>query len=268
MIDDAQMAALLLGGCTTAEERAYAEAHLRRFLESVRLIPREPVTSVLDLGTVRPLLGLLSRVTGHRYTYHGHGTGPAPLLDDRGGKDFPIHRFDVELHRFPFADGSFGGALCLEVLEHLGLDPSAMLSELNRVLEPGGFLVLTTPNVSSARNLAKIFLGYSPHFYASFTLTRDRHNREYAVPEVHLLLERSGFTVETAWTRDVYYPDADLSKEFPPEALDVLRKAPWPELRGDCLFLRARKSGPVVDRYPAEFYDFPGARDRGTGGAA
>jgi SAM-dependent methyltransferase len=267
MNEDDQLKSILLGYCGTPEERSYAEAHLGRFLESVRLIPREPVTAVLDLGTFRPLASLLHDVTAHRYAYHAHATA-VPFVDAGGPGDFPMYRFDVELHRFPFEDGALGGVLCLEVLEHLGLDPSAMLSEMNRVLEPGGFLVLTTPNVVSARNLAKIFLGYSPHFYASFTLKRDRHNREYALPEVQLLLEAAGFTVETAATRDVYYPDADLSKHFPPEALEVLRSAPQPELRGDCIFLRARKTGPVRERYPAEFYDFPRPGGRGPGDAS
>ncbi len=33
----------------------------------------------------------------------------------------------------------------MEVLEHFTADPMFALAELNRVLKPGGFLLLTTP---------------------------------------------------------------------------------------------------------------------------
>jgi SAM-dependent methyltransferase len=45
----------------------------------------------------------------------------------------------------PFPDKCFSIALCSEVVEHL-LQPEQMLSELHRVLKPGGTLILTTPN--------------------------------------------------------------------------------------------------------------------------
>lgn len=47
----------------------------------------------------------------------------------------------ASLTSLPFSDGSFGRALCLDVLEHLSFDeqPRA-LAELARVLDPGGAL--------------------------------------------------------------------------------------------------------------------------------
>jgi SAM-dependent methyltransferase len=44
----------------------------------------------------------------------------------------------------PVRDGAVELAFCTEVLEHVD-DTAAALSELNRVLQPGGYLVLTTP---------------------------------------------------------------------------------------------------------------------------
>src|SRR5258705_9633859 len=49
-------------------------------------------------------------------------------------------------HRFPFADTSFDAVLCNQVLEHV-FDPNEFVSELHRVLKPGGRLVLTVPFV-------------------------------------------------------------------------------------------------------------------------
>lgn len=48
--------------------------------------------------------------------------------------------------RFPFADGSFATVLTSQVLEHV-FEPARFLAEINRVLCPGGQLILTVPFV-------------------------------------------------------------------------------------------------------------------------
>jgi SAM-dependent methyltransferase len=44
----------------------------------------------------------------------------------------------------PFRDGTFDTVLCNEVLEHVP-EPSRLMAEAERVLRPGGYLLLTTP---------------------------------------------------------------------------------------------------------------------------
>ncbi len=56
--------------------------------------------------------------------------------------------FEVaSLEQLPFADASFQLAVCFEVIEHL-TNYRALLSEARRVLEPGGQLVISTPNIA------------------------------------------------------------------------------------------------------------------------
>lgn len=50
--------------------------------------------------------------------------------------------------RLPFKENSFGGLILSEVLEHLH-EPQIILNEAFRVLEPGGWCYLTTPNYRS-----------------------------------------------------------------------------------------------------------------------
>jgi ubiquinone/menaquinone biosynthesis C-methylase UbiE len=60
------------------------------------------------------------------------------------------HRVDLNNEAFPFPDNYFDRVFCIETLEHLN-DPEHCLGEINRVLEIGGMLVLTTPNNRAKR---------------------------------------------------------------------------------------------------------------------
>lgn len=56
----------------------------------------------------------------------------------------------ADIHRLPFADGSFDKITALEVIEHLPAEGiPRYLGELRRVLAAGGQLLLTTPNYHS-----------------------------------------------------------------------------------------------------------------------
>lgn len=79
----------------------------------------------------------------------------------------------------PFPDGSFDLVTALDVLEHLD-DDHAGLSELNRVLAPGGTLVVFVP--------AYRFL-WSEHDEAL------GHRRRYVASDVHSRMNRAGFHV-------------------------------------------------------------------------
>ena len=76
---------------------------------------------------------------------------------------------------FPFADASFDAVLCSQVFEHV-FTPEDFLREINRVLRPGGYLVLTVPFVWDEHEQPHDFARYS-----SFALKA--------------LLERAGFAV-------------------------------------------------------------------------
>jgi len=63
----------------------------------------------------------------------------------------------------PTGDESFEGIVSTEVIEHLE-NPRAVFREFFRLLRPGGWLVLTTPNQESLRSLASLAIGH--HFVA------------------------------------------------------------------------------------------------------
>jgi SAM-dependent methyltransferase len=80
--------------------------------------------------------------------------------------------------RLPFENDSFDTILMTEVLEHL-FDPYVVMAELNRVLRPGGKLLLTTPFIWE--------LHESPYDYARYTTFG-----------IRFLAEQSGFVVTNA----------------------------------------------------------------------
>ena len=55
----------------------------------------------------------------------------------------------------PLPAESFDAIVSAEVIEHLE-NPRAVFRELNRLLRPGGYLLLTTPNQESLRSLASL----------------------------------------------------------------------------------------------------------------
>lgn len=83
------------------------------------------------------------------------------------------------LTAIPYADQDFDLVTALDVLEHVEDDKQA-LSELSRVLKPGGILLLTVP--------AYRFL-WSPHD------EMNHHKRRYTAGEVRTKVQEAGFRI-------------------------------------------------------------------------
>jgi len=71
-------------------------------------------------------------------------------------------RADVyaDLRRLPIAEETFDVVLCTQVLEHIA-DPERVLREAQRILRPGGLVVLTVPFLAAEHE--------EPHDYLRFT---------------------------------------------------------------------------------------------------
>ena len=90
----------------------------------------------------------------------------------------------------PFADEEFVAVWCTEVLEHL-FDVHRALAELNRVLQPSGRLVLTTPYHGLVKNIAIAVLDFEKHYnpYGS-------HIRFFSRRSLATCLDHAGFAAE------------------------------------------------------------------------
>ena len=74
-------------------------------------------------------------------------------------------------------DEYFATVICGELIEHLFEDPMHLMSEINRILKPGGHVVLTTPNICSLRAMAAILQGYHPGFLSGLHPARAARRR-------------------------------------------------------------------------------------------
>ena len=242
------------------KEIEYTRQHLRRFLSTLERVPppERPDDRLLELGSLFHLAPAIKKYGGYGEVYcadfwDSDEKRAEETVSQRGGADrhtFELRNFNVERDPFPYPDGYFSTVLCCELIEHLQRDPMHMLWECNRVLAPGGHLLLTTPNIASCRAIEGLLVGCAPYLLSQYNLTEvaDQHNREYAPYEVGLALAAAGFTVLELETEDVWMRSN-------PAILELLKQVQIStELRGDNIFALARKTGPPVERYPKELY--------------
>jgi len=254
----------IAGWATGATAHEYVRSHSSRLARTLEITPPGgPEDCILEMGAYLQITPALRTKLGYG-TVRGCYYGPAGRVDRRTvdsaeGERFEcdIDHFDAEKDTFPYADQYFSTVLCCELLEHLFHDPMHLMSEVNRILKPGGHLVLTTPNIASLRALSAILQGYHPGFFTAYLRppaegeTDARHNREYTPGEIHRLLENSGFSV-------VRLDTGPFREEFKPEYGWVLhlldRYHLNTGLHGDGIYAVGRKTGAIQDRYPSWLY--------------
>ena len=101
--------------------------------------------------------------------------------------------------QLPFDDGSFYGAVSRYAFHHFPL-PGLSTREIHRVLEPGGFCVISDPIADN---------GDEGDFVNGFgALRNDGHVRYYREPALTELFEKAGFTAERRFHSAITFPRA------------------------------------------------------------
>jgi SAM-dependent methyltransferase len=246
-------------------ERCLGPRDIRRMAAMAELIP--PPTErahLVDVGGTVYWVPLYQMLGYNHITVVGRGVGSFfgmyDISTDHGELTVDTLDVDAELDRYPIEDGSVDRVVCFELLEHFAGDPMHCISEVNRILEPGGTFCLTTPNVLFFGNLVNLAMGLHPFGWSVYTnIYGDRHNREYTPYEVRDLLRAGGFDVQQLRTKSFH--EHSWKRRLVGYALSVpsalARRVPL-ALREGKLLASGAKVGPVVDRYPSFLYELYG----------
>ena len=237
-----------IDGAPRDELRSYAEADCDRFLHTLNLV-RPDAKRLLEIGANPYFSSILFKefrsaeldFTNYFYPEPKGETQSVRYENHQGKKRkwlIDYAKVNTEKTLLPAKDGAFDHVVFCEVLEHLTSDPLFSLIEINRVLQIGGALVLSTPNVARLENTAALlsganmcdpYSGYGPY---------GRHNREYTGQELNWLLQYTGFEVETFFTP--YASPDNAARYFDVETLKPLVEFREQEL-GHYMLVRAVK---------------------------
>jgi SAM-dependent methyltransferase len=127
------------------------------------------------------------------------GCGEGVLVEEYAGK-LAIEGLDANyasahvrqgsLTALPYAPATFSRALCLDVLEHLPMDQqSQAISELFRILEPGGELLVSVPNLAHLQSRIQFAL----RGRLIRTASEAKHPGDRPADEYIAMGERAGF---------------------------------------------------------------------------
>lgn len=161
-------------------------------------------SKIMECGCIP--LALTAALSASNYDVTGVDIDPERYKEAISRAGLKVVRCNVELETLPFDDKTFDAAIFNEMFEHLRMNPIFTLSEVKRVLKPGGILMLSTPNLRSLngiynfliRNRSYSCLGNIFKEYKKLQeLGHMGHVREFTTVEVTEFLQNIGFIVDS-----------------------------------------------------------------------
>jgi len=130
--------------------------------------------------------------------------------------------------RLSFEDNFFDVVVAGEIIEHI-VDTDFFIDEIKRVLNPNGFLILSTPNVASLGRRLFLLLGKNPYFEASFGYppeARAGHIRFFTKELLLGFLKYKGFQI-IKFTSDAVNlsPDGKLASKLLADLIPTLGRS-------------------------------------------
>lgn len=195
----------------------YSDAAAERYALILDLLRETvpPPADVVELGAAPGQQAIGLRQAGYHVTavdlgiesdtWEGAPAGSMAAAFER--EDVDLILWDLEQSPYPFAEGVFDAVVMTEVFEHLRDYPVTALAEAKRILRPGGYLYLTTPNAAYLGNRLRLLLGRNiatplPDWIGGLPFAR--HAREYTFSEILQLLLHVGLEPTVSMSRHPY----------------------------------------------------------------
>ncbi|MDA8742101.1 class I SAM-dependent methyltransferase [bacterium] len=165
----------------------YRLIHEKRFqtiIQQLTSIRQEKGRDIKILDVGAHSLYLLSSL--HALNFHQlYGIDVDTFINeiDKETKEL-LHLKVCDLHdaSVPFEDNYFDVIVMSEVIEHLFFNPARCLMDLKRTLQPGGKLIITTPNVFRVANTVKMLT--CKNIFALPSKGPSGHFKEYSLQDL------------------------------------------------------------------------------------
>jgi ubiquinone/menaquinone biosynthesis C-methylase UbiE len=184
-------------GKSSRHEIVYMNWQYFRFaaIDSIIAKINRPIC-LIDIGTT-PFTIYLKRKYQHFKVLTVDSTD---LLKRRCAKE-GVEHFTINLNegKLPFGNDQADLIIFTEVLEHLFVQPSELLNEIVRVLQPTGKLIISVPNFACLKNRIKLLFGLTPLGNFDEIVRGDAHGyghiHEYTRSEINQLCKSVGLKV-------------------------------------------------------------------------
>jgi len=169
----------------------------------LEMVPSVKGGAVLDVGCGPGIIFKSLKKKGYD-TVHGIDVSPEMVAacKERYKSDPDIHIFVGDVENIDVPNNTYDLIIAMGLVEYLEEDSKA-LSEISRILKPGGVALITYPNIWSPWRLWNRVL--KPAFSLVRIIRRKKGkpfvHKEYTVREVKKLVEAEGLTLK----RSVYY---------------------------------------------------------------
>ena len=163
-------------------------------LEIAKHLPANGV--FVDIGTGMGIAPRFAKMLGaHAITLDSSASGGG-ALDNVKAAGVVGYFCDVEHEALPIDSGTADVVLFGDVIEHMQNSPKPVLSEIFRILKPGGICLCSTPNAVRLTVRLKVLMGYTnwaniQEFFNE--KSHFGHHHEYTTDEIKFVFEKTGF---------------------------------------------------------------------------
>ena len=190
------------------------EYHVKRIEIAIDLIKKEvnkkSDKSNLSLLSLGCSTGIIEKDIKRQTKISVHGLEASRACAKKAQARGIIMKVGDVTKKLPYNKNSFDFVFAGEVIEHI-IEAKKFLLEIKRVLKPGGFLILTTPNLARIDDRIKFLFGKAPRHTNPIHEVFYLHIRPFTFSSLKDALNKTGYKVKSFKSN---YVGVDIGKSY------------------------------------------------------